>query len=92
MTDKKNEFAGIDMQRNVIERWLIGLSGIDLRNVVEGNNGVSTASTFTVGNACESCSVRFGAACAAACLPTLPPLSFVTVCSIHSVDSETRKL
>ena len=76
MTDKKNEFAGIDMQRNIIERWLIGLSGIDLRNVVEGNN----------------CSVRFGAACAAACLPTLPPLSFVTVCSIHSVDSETRKL
>ena len=43
MTDKKNEFAGIDMQRNVIERWLIGLSGIDLRNVVEGNNGVSRA-------------------------------------------------
>ena len=43
MTDKKNEFAGIDMQRNVIERWLIGLRGIDLRNVVEGNNGVCRA-------------------------------------------------
>ena len=31
------------MQRNIIERWLVGLSGIDLRNMVESDDGISRA-------------------------------------------------
>ena len=43
MTDEEDELAGIDVEGDVVERRLVGLRRIDLRDVAHGDHGVGRA-------------------------------------------------